>query len=337
MNAPEIYSTKEAWLAARATGLGSSDVAAALGENKYKSPHKLWSEKTGLSKPDAENAKMYAGTVGEESAAKMFAYLNPDIEVITPLDFAFSGAAGQPIVAMDGGGVDEDSKVIWRDPAKPHAMATPDRLTMATARVLGLLELKCPNWRNRHQWDDGPPTQYVIQALHQFTVLRACGVKLEELRLAAWFGSDDLVVFSLPCDDTVLTESIASGVDAFWKRVESKRAPPISLSGSDSDHDSLAAVYPKEDPGTMIELPADLVERWVKAKSVETLAESNAKALAADIKAHMGAHEVGLYKGSKICTWKEKTVNYQAKDASTATYRTLTRARNWLTIMGLDA
>ena len=40
---------REAWLDVRKGGIGSSDAAAAVGLNPYKSPLELWLEKTGRS------------------------------------------------------------------------------------------------------------------------------------------------------------------------------------------------------------------------------------------------------------------------------------------------
>ena len=40
------FSNEEEWHKLRGNGLGGSDIASMLGENKYKSKHQLWLEKT---------------------------------------------------------------------------------------------------------------------------------------------------------------------------------------------------------------------------------------------------------------------------------------------------
>ena len=72
-----LISTKELpredWLAVRKQGIGSSDAAAAVGLNPYKSQLELWLEKTGRdtglpkTDPDDEDSPMYWGNVLEPS------------------------------------------------------------------------------------------------------------------------------------------------------------------------------------------------------------------------------------------------------------------------------
>ena len=67
--------TREAWLNVRKNGIGSSDAAAAVGLNPYKSQLELWMEKTGrdadLPKPDPDDdsSPMYWGTLLEAFVA----------------------------------------------------------------------------------------------------------------------------------------------------------------------------------------------------------------------------------------------------------------------------
>ena len=62
------------WLAVRDKGIGGSDAAVILGLNKYKSPYKLWLEKTGLAAPEdlSNNQYVYWGTKNEANIADWF-------------------------------------------------------------------------------------------------------------------------------------------------------------------------------------------------------------------------------------------------------------------------
>jgi len=66
---------REEWLDVRKNGIGSSDAAAAVGLNPYKSQLQLWMEKTGRDKslpvvdPNDEESPMYWGTILEPIVA----------------------------------------------------------------------------------------------------------------------------------------------------------------------------------------------------------------------------------------------------------------------------
>ncbi len=67
--------SREAWLAVRKDGIGSSDAAAAVGLNPYKSQLELWLEKTGRdaglpkSDPHDEESATYWGNILEPIVA----------------------------------------------------------------------------------------------------------------------------------------------------------------------------------------------------------------------------------------------------------------------------
>lgn len=65
---------REAWLQARAGGIGSSEVATILGVNPYETPYQLWRRKLGIDPPKKENTAMRAGHYLEDAVAKFFEY-----------------------------------------------------------------------------------------------------------------------------------------------------------------------------------------------------------------------------------------------------------------------
>ena len=67
------YKTHEEWLAIRQTGLGGSDIAAALGVSPWKTPVELWMEKTGQKTDDAGNPLLLdIGSALEDLVAKNY-------------------------------------------------------------------------------------------------------------------------------------------------------------------------------------------------------------------------------------------------------------------------
>ncbi|MFB8035907.1 YqaJ viral recombinase family protein [Streptomyces sp. NPDC056004] len=66
------------WHAARAAGIGGSEIAAVLGISPYESRFSLWHRKQGLIAPVEESEEMYWGKIHEPGICDRFADLHPD-------------------------------------------------------------------------------------------------------------------------------------------------------------------------------------------------------------------------------------------------------------------
>ncbi|OYP14015.1 hypothetical protein CFC35_05475 [Streptomyces sp. FBKL.4005] len=69
------------WHAARASGIGGSEIAAVLGLSPYESAFSLWHRKQGLIGPVEESEEMYWGKVHEPAICTRFAAEHPDLPV----------------------------------------------------------------------------------------------------------------------------------------------------------------------------------------------------------------------------------------------------------------
>ena len=80
-----MTSSRADWLAERAKGIGSSDVAALLGLSPYKSNTELWEEKVGIRKPTDISEVEYVrnGTMSEDPLRRLFDVDYPEYEVIS--------------------------------------------------------------------------------------------------------------------------------------------------------------------------------------------------------------------------------------------------------------
>lgn len=92
----------DAWHAARAHGIGGSEIAAVVGLSPYESAFSLWHRKQGLIGPVEETEEMYWGKVHEAGICARFAAEHPDLDV-TPAP-------------------------TYRHPDRPWQIANPDRL-----------------------------------------------------------------------------------------------------------------------------------------------------------------------------------------------------------------
>ncbi|MEV8623369.1 lambda-exonuclease family protein [Streptomyces sp. NPDC051079] len=139
------------WHAARATGIGGSEIAAVVGLSPHESRFSLWHRKKGLIAPVEETEVMYWGKAHEPSIAARFAELHPD----------------RPITKTP----------TWRAAARPWQIANPDRVLVARSdgRPAELLEIKTA--RDDEGWGeqgtDQIPVWYRCQCLWYLDVLGA--------------------------------------------------------------------------------------------------------------------------------------------------------------------
>ncbi|MGW4493838.1 YqaJ viral recombinase family nuclease [Streptomyces sp. NPDC004376] len=132
----------EAWHAARAQGIGGSEIAAVLGLSPYESRFSLWHRKQGLIAPVEESEEMYWGKVHEPGICDRFATEHPDLDVtVAP---------------------------TYRHPDRPWQIANPDRHAGPD-----LLEAKTS--RDAEGWGeegtDQIPVHYRAQCLWYMDVL----------------------------------------------------------------------------------------------------------------------------------------------------------------------
>lgn len=138
------------WHAARAAGIGGSEIAAVLGISPQESRFSLWHRKQGLIAPVEETEEMFWGKVHEPGICDRFAQLHPELNVAYSPTYA---AAGRP----------------WQ-------IANPDRLITdyVTGTPTAIVEAKTA--RDDHGWgkagSDDIPVHYRAQALWYLDVLQ---------------------------------------------------------------------------------------------------------------------------------------------------------------------
>ncbi|MCK9506378.1 MAG: YqaJ viral recombinase family protein [Porticoccaceae bacterium] len=148
-----LVSTKdlssEKWLKVRQTGIGSSDAAAAIGLNPYKSQLELWLEKTnrdqGLAKPDPDDdtAPVFWGVVLEPVVAAQY-----------------QRRTGLKVRRVNA---------ILQHPDIPWMLANIDREVVGSGEVQ-ILECKTAGLNGARLWRDGVPKYVEVQVMHQLAV-----------------------------------------------------------------------------------------------------------------------------------------------------------------------
>jgi putative phage-type endonuclease len=267
---------REEWLAQRHHGLGGSDIGAILGLSPYKSPMRVWAEKTGRAQ-DEDLSHVEAvrwGTVLEDAIAGEFA-LRYKVDLHRP-------------------------KAMFIDREFPHLFANPDGLfehwddgepTVYEGKTAGInLE---GDWAN-----GATPPWYQGQGVHY----------------AARFGYKRVVIFCLiagqnPVMRTIevtdeLARSVTEASDAWWRRhVVADVAPPTD--DSDDCTEVLSSLWVSQDKILEVDQRAvalaagynDAHERLNAAKK-EKVAYANA------LRDVLREHRTAAYAGTPVATWK---------------------------------
>ena len=138
--------TEAEWLALRKEGIGASEAAVAVGVSPWKSPMRLFLEKTGAIEPEVVDSEaVYWGQKLEASILSRFQELHPDAEL-------------------------RPTKALLRSKEFPFMLATPD--SMGTYKgEKAVIEVKSTGHYGAAQWEgDEVPINYVLQGAHQLAV-----------------------------------------------------------------------------------------------------------------------------------------------------------------------
>lgn len=277
---------REDWLAVRQQGIGSSDAAAAVGLNPYKSQLELWLEKTGRNDllpkadPHDEESPMYWGNLLEPIVAAHY-------------------------TKRTGNRVRRINAVLQHpDPSLSWMLANIDREVTGSNEVQ-ILECKTAGINGARLWKEGVPEYVQLQVQHQLAVTGKAAADV-----AVLLGGQHLEIHRIARDETMIARLIQLERE-FWRYVEAD-TPPLA-DGSASAELALRCLYPQES-GSTVDFShdrtlsatfADLVSVRQTLTSFETL---EAK-LKQTIQQAMGEASKALFETGCI-TWKK------AKDGS---------------------
>ena len=215
---------REDWLAVRKQGIGSSDAAAAVGLNPYKSQLELWLEKTGrdtsLPKLDPHD---------EESPAYWGNILEPIVAT------HYSKRSGHRVRRIN-------AVLQHPDPKLPWMLANIDREVIG-AEDVQILECKTAGINGARLWKEGVPEYVQLQVMHQLAVTGK-----QAADVAVLLGGQHLEIHRIERDESM----IARLVDLerlFWDYVISDTPPPAD--GTDSAETALRCLYPEDNGQTL--------------------------------------------------------------------------------------
>jgi putative phage-type endonuclease len=215
---------REDWLAVRKQGIGSSDAAAAVGLNPYKSQLELWLEKTGrdtsLPKLDPQD---------EESPAYWGNVLEPIVA------WHYSKRSGNRVRRVN-------AVLQHPDPKLPWMLANIDREVIGADDVQ-ILECKTAGINGARLWKEGVPEYVQLQVMHQLAVTGK-----QAADVAILLGGQHLEIHRIERDESMIARLIDLE-RLFWDYVVSDTPPPAD--GTDSAEAALRCLYPEDNGQTL--------------------------------------------------------------------------------------
>lgn len=261
---------KAAWLKQRTIGIGGSEIAALLGENKWTSPRQIWLSKMG-----------------------MF----DDTELAPQSESARWGNLLETIVATEWGNRTGRKwihlPVVLQDDEFPYLLANIDGFTLSDdgKTITGILEIKTTSEYNRQVWEEGPlPYNYICQ------VTWYCGItRLQSIELVCLVGGQRLYEHTLPFDKELFDKE-KEAAKIFWEEYVLKGIEPPATAADkelikDIEHDvTLPPVILDDDESE------NLAEAYCKLREQIAALEKVKKALYANLFVLLGRSTQGMTK-----------------------------------------
>ena len=213
---------REQWLTVRKGGIGSSDAAAAVGLNPYKSQLELWLEKTGRdgglpkTAPNDETSPMYWGTLLESIVAAHY-----------------TKRTGHKVRRINA---------VLQHPREAWMLANLDREVMGAPDVQ-ILECKTAGMNGARLWKGGVPEYIQLQVMHQLAVTGK-----QAADVAVLICGQELQIHRIERDEAMIGKLIELERQ-FWRYVELDQEPPAD--GSDSADVALRCLYPQDSGQTL--------------------------------------------------------------------------------------
>lgn len=227
---------RDQWLEVRKGGIGSSDAAAAVGLNPYKSQLELWLEKTGRSAANDDGRGMddprFWGTL-----------LEPYVAV------AYQQKTDRKVRKVNA---------VLQHPIFPFMLANIDREVIGSPEVQ-ILECKTAGEFGSRLWKDGVPEYITLQVQHQLAVTGKAAADV-----AVLLCGQQLQIHRIERDEEVISRLIVLET-RFWQFVETDTPPPAD--GSESAANALRQLYRGNDTSL------DFTEDVSLGQAFDTLAD----------------------------------------------------------------
>ena len=256
--------------------IGGSDIGAILGLSRFRSPLKVWMEKTGKGNKKVDSLPLRFGSFAEAFVASEYARstgfeLVHDESIFVHPEHSFMSAHIDRFV-LDGVGT------------------TPYRI----------LECKTTSPFNSSEWgeigSDEVPMSYLCQCIWYMAI-----TNLDRVDLAVLFGNSDFRIYEI-ARDQVLEEMVIAKATAFWHDYVLKDVPPPVQSITDCQ-----TLFSKGNPDQSVEATSETLELTRRLQLLNTeieVREEEISSIKQTLMSQMGQAELLTYQGKTLATWK---------------------------------
>lgn len=258
-----------AWHAARAQGIGGSEIAAVLGISPFESRFSLWHRKAGLIAPVQENGEMYWGKKLEPPICDEYALRHPDQHIVPAGTYCGTG--------------------------RPWQIVNPDRLALCPDGTVEVVEAKTS--RDAEGWGDEDTDEVPVYYRAQVRwYLDALG--LHRARIAVLVSGSDYREYTVehdPAEAALMREKAT----AFLASVRDNIRPDI---------DGHAATYQaiKELPDGLddvdVDITPDLRDSYFAALDAAKAAEAEKRRLSGLLLDEIGTGRRAVVGPQKVAT-----------------------------------
>ena len=202
--------------------IGASEAAGVLGLSRWQTPLSVWADKTGkVEKPQEEKLYQWLGTEMEEIVAKRFTL-----------------ETGKKVHCVSEAFVHKQY---------PFLRAHIDRKVEGENAIL---QCKTATAYKAKEWcGEDVPHEYIVQELHEL----ACS-RYDRAYIAVLIGNQDFKIKIVERDEKLIADLIKKEV-YFWNTFIMPDVMPVQITKDDAD--TLYSLFPREEPGTEIELTDD--------------------------------------------------------------------------------
>lgn len=261
----------KAWVQARSTRLGGSEIAAVLGLSPWQSRFSLWHAKAGLIPPDPDNRSMEWGRRLEPVVAAKFCEEHRD--------FAVKPQQGEMFVHPER---------TWQSASPDLILSMPPHERFDT-----FVEVKTA--ARADAWWDGIPVYYQCQVLWTMDVLGA-----DRAYLAALISGSDYREFVIEMDDDARADLaiMRAAGEEFMASLAANQPP--DLDDSYATYQTVRRLTPDIDPDTEHEVGRSLAEAFIAANQGLAEAERVQRRARTEIARHMGTANYAVCEGIRI-------------------------------------
>ena len=277
---------RERWLSWRQGGIGSSDAAGIAGISPWSTPISVWLSKVGL-----------AGDLEPSEAMRWGQLLEPIIIQ------EFENRTGLWIVERQKELT--HPQLDWmRATIDGYAVPGDSDISLQLPAAAVLFEGKTAGDWGRADWADGVPLHYIAQVQHAM-----CVTGMPAAWVVALLSGQKLVSFLIERDQEAIA-ILMELEETFWSKFVLTQTPP-PVDGSAHTTEAIREAFAVS-AADVVELPTealDLVRQIHAADAEADAAIERADAARNMIRVLLGDHQMGIYAGLPLATWKEVQVS----------------------------